>query len=228
MREQGYDGASSWVGMLVVFKPGSVESSPEHNMCIDVPTSSISVLFIRQRYELSLMLWTPWPMYLWPSTSPNRLLEFQEQLEHNALVREEMGNRVKLKTLCESRWAYGRGWRHHSKRSWSKGHFIITAVTLQHIFEYTHRLSVALQSSDQALVVASKKTRVWICTLESERNDESVLHALLEKFALIASKHGIHQQSHEQLEGNSSAPMLRQKTLHNIENEPYTYLFWTI
>jgi len=46
-------------------------------------------------------------MYLWPSTSPNRLLEFQEQLEHNALVREEMGNRVKLKTLCESRWAYG-------------------------------------------------------------------------------------------------------------------------
>ena len=38
-------------------------------------------------------------------TSAKSLLEFQEQLEHKAPLREEMGKGVELKTLCETRWA---------------------------------------------------------------------------------------------------------------------------
>ena len=43
----------SWVGMLVAFKPGSVQSSPERNMCIVVSMSPTSVPFIHRRDELS-------------------------------------------------------------------------------------------------------------------------------------------------------------------------------
>ena len=68
----------------------------------------------------------------------------------------------------------------------TKWDFIIAGVKLQHIFGYTHRLSVA------ALAVASKEAGIWVCTLESEPNDETIFDVLLEKAAGIASKHEIH------------------------------------
>ena len=37
--------------------------------------------------------------------SAKRLLAFQESLDQNVQVREEMDRRAKLRTLCETRWA---------------------------------------------------------------------------------------------------------------------------
>ena len=109
----------------------------------------------------------------------------QESIDQNAQVREEMDRRVKLRTLCETRWAsradalYTFGAALESVRK-ARGYlcsikqfdFIIAAVCVlcaaEHILSNTVALSTMLQRIiSNTFLVASYKKRVGNCLIQN-------------------------------------------------------------
>ena len=62
---------------------------------------------------------------------------------------------------------------------------------MNHIFGYTHRLSLALQDADLDLVEASREASVCLNVLEAERNDDAVWDALVDKAQEIGALYQI-------------------------------------
>ncbi|CAC5404223.1 unnamed protein product [Mytilus coruscus] len=120
---------------------------------------------------------------------------FKENLEQNAVVREEIGRRQKLKTLCETRWAsrseslhtfltafkvitdslenleqHGDSKARSYACSIKKFDFIITLVAAQSILQPLVPVSEMLQRKSVDLFEAVSESRVVIEQLNRKRN----------------------------------------------------------
>ena len=137
--------------------------------------------------------------------STKRLLAFQESIDQNAQVREEMDRRVKLRTLCETRWAsradalytFGAALESVGKArgylcSIKQFDFIIALCAAEHILSNNKvALSTMLQRNSVDLIKAAQEARVVINSMIAERGDPSVWKEVYERGKQIAAEFDI-------------------------------------
>ena len=106
MRAQGCDGAANISGVHREVQAVIRQQVPEIVYC-HCKAHSLNLAIGRACGEplIRNMLTTVQTIAFAFDYSAKRLLAFQESLDQNVQVREEMDRRAKLRTLCETRWA---------------------------------------------------------------------------------------------------------------------------
>ncbi|CAC5399410.1 unnamed protein product [Mytilus coruscus] len=212
MRAQGYDGAANMSGIHKGVQSRIKERIPgasyvhckAHNLNLSIAHASEEPLIRNLMNTVQAIAFAF-------DYSAKRVLFFKESLEQNAVVREEMDNRQKLKTLCETRWAsrsellytfltafkvivdsldnieqHGDSKARSYACSIKKFDFIITLVATQSILQPLVPLSEMLQRKSVDLIEAVSESRVVIEQLNRKRNSIEAWDELFEKAVQVA------------------------------------------
>ncbi|XP_045215568.2 zinc finger MYM-type protein 1-like [Mercenaria mercenaria] len=147
------------------------------------------------------------------SYSGKRLEAFANELAEDAVTREKLEGRQKLRTLCETRWTSRTDALMTFRKSFPvvvhaletleadndekagehvrailRFEFIITLVTCEHILSSLVGLTAILQQVDMDLVEAVREANVVVSLLRAEREDEAVFDEVFQKAVDIASE----------------------------------------
>ena len=106
MRAQGFDGAANMSRVYKGVQAVTRQKVPQA-VCYHCKAHSLNLAVGRACHEplIRNMLSTLQTIAFVFDYSTERLLAFQEFLDQNAQVREEMDRRAKLRTLSDTRWA---------------------------------------------------------------------------------------------------------------------------
>ncbi|CAG2239243.1 unnamed protein product [Mytilus edulis] len=212
MRAQGYDGAADMSGIHKGVQSRIKERIPgasyihckAHNL-------NLSIVHASEEPLIRNLMNTVQAIAFAFDYSAKRVLFFKESLEQNAVVREEMDRRQKLKTLCETRWAsrseslytfltafkvivdslenleqHGDSKARSYACSIKKFDFIITLVAAQSILQPLVPLSEMLQRKSVDLIEAVSESKVVIEQLNRKRNSIEAWDELFQKAVQVA------------------------------------------
>ena len=106
MRAQGYDGASNMSGVYRGVQARVRAQIPEavYTHCKAHCLNLAIVHASREPYVRNMMSVVQTVAFAF-NYSAKRLLKFQNELQNDPVSREEMEERTKLQSLCETRWA---------------------------------------------------------------------------------------------------------------------------
>ncbi|XP_033739147.1 52 kDa repressor of the inhibitor of the protein kinase-like [Pecten maximus] len=141
--------------------------------------------------------------------SGKRTVFFRDELAENDEVKEDMGRRAKIQTLCDTRWASRCDALYtfltaypvvvsslkklerngdSKARSFicciSKFDFLIALVVVEHILQIIHPLSIMLQAKTFDLIEAVQEAKV----VNNKRNDDVEWEELFDKATSLAAK----------------------------------------
>ena len=217
MKGQGYDGASNMSGChrgvqarIRQVIPGAVYvHCRAHSLNLAVVHACKDPL-VRNMFDTVQQIAFAF------SYSAKRLLAFNEELEANDATAQEMGRRVKLQNLCETRWASRANSLYTFKTAFPvvvdslqvlenegdtkarayrcsilKFDFIISLIVVEHIMQSLIPLTKMLQLKSCDLVEAARESKVLIEQLRAERNDGTVFEALYAAAVELAQASGV-------------------------------------
>ncbi|XP_052788478.1 52 kDa repressor of the inhibitor of the protein kinase-like [Mya arenaria] len=207
VRAQCYDGASNMSGKYRGVQALVRERSPHANYahckahCLNLAlVHSSNIPCVRT------MMSTVQDISFLFDYSAKRLAAFVDELSRDATNKEEMEQRTKLRTLCETRWSSRADalatFRNafpvvvHSLETLNDDgdnkagqylagilcfEFIIALIVAEHVLSSTVALTNLLQKEDNDLLHAIGEAKVVIQLMNNERNDPKVWGALYEK-----------------------------------------------
>ncbi|XP_033746866.1 zinc finger MYM-type protein 1-like [Pecten maximus] len=214
MCAQGYDGASNMSGRYRGVQARVREINPD-TVYVHCKEHCLNLAIVHSCKEqcVRTIMGTVQDITFALDYSSKRLLAFCEELSGDENVQEQMDQRTKLRTLCETRWTsradalltflrafpvvvralehlqengdVKAGQHLHVILKWD---FIIDLVVCEHILQSTVFLSTFLQNVSCDLMEAARESEVVINTLTNERNDPEVWNALFEKASDVAGQ----------------------------------------
>ncbi|XP_060556589.1 52 kDa repressor of the inhibitor of the protein kinase-like [Ruditapes philippinarum] len=195
IRGQGYDGASKMSGLYRGVQARIRQQYPEavYTHC-KAHCLNLAIIHASKCTYVRNMMATVQTVAFAFNMSAKRLLKFQETLGCDPTSREEMEERQKLQSSCETRWA-ARADAFHTflclyrtvvtsledlgangdtkaaanSLSVLQFDFIITLVTAEHVLAAVVELSTMLQQKACHLLRAATETRVIIATLKASK-----------------------------------------------------------
>lgn len=214
MRGQGYDGAANMSGIHRGVQARVRETVPDaayvhckaHNLNLAI-VHACKLPLIRNLMD------TVQAIAFAFDYSAKRLLQFKENLETtDDNIKEDMGKRQKLKTLCETRWASrsdslytfltafsvvvdslddlqqdgdAKARSYHS--SITKFDFIISLVAAQNVLQPLVRLSAILQTKDFDLIQAVTEAKVVVSVLQDKRDNDTEWDSIYDRAVAIGN-----------------------------------------
>lgn len=214
LRAQCYDGASNMSGKYRGVQALIRERSPHANY-VHCKSHCLNLALVHSSNIpcVRTMMATVQDIGFMFGYSAKRLAAFTDELSRDAVTKEQMDQRQKLRTLCETRWssradalatfenafpvvvhALETLEQDHDGKAGQYLHsvlrfdFIVTLVVAEHMLNSTVNLTNLLQKEDNDLLHAVGEAKVVIQLMNDERNDPEVWNALYEKATNIAAE----------------------------------------
>ncbi|XP_052783217.1 zinc finger MYM-type protein 1-like [Mya arenaria] len=217
VRAQCYDGASNMSGKYRGVQALVRERSPQANY-IHCKAHCLNLALVHSSNFpcVRTMMSTVQDISFLFDYSAKRLAAFVDELSRDVTTKEEMEQRTKLRTLCETRWSSRADalatFRNafpvvvHSLETLNDDgdnkagqylagilcfEFIIALIVAEHVLSSTVALTNLLQKEDNDLLHAIGEAKVVIQLMNNERNDPEVWGVLCEKATNVAAEFDI-------------------------------------
>ena len=214
MRAQGYDGAANMSGIHRGVQARIKETVPEASY-VHCKAHNLNLAIVHACKEplIRNLMDTVQAIAFAFDYSAKRLLNFKENLETtDDNVKEGMGKRQKLKTLCETRWASrsdslftfltafpvvvsslddlqqdGDAKARSYYSSITKFDFIIGLVVAQTVLQPLVRLSAVLQGKDFDLIQAVGEAKVVVAVLQDMRDNDAEWDSIYDRAVALGN-----------------------------------------